>query len=52
MRPLLSRWMMIYLRHMRIKDVSDDSMLAYLMKGLLRVMTPSQKSLTIYQTNT
>ena len=33
MRPLLARWIMIFLRHMRIKDVSDDSMLAYLMKG-------------------
>lgn len=33
MRPLLSKWMVIYLRHMRIKDVSDDSLLAYLMKG-------------------
>ena len=33
MRPLLSKWMVIYLRHMRIKDVSDESLLAYLMKG-------------------
>eukprot|EP01052_Picozoa_sp_SAG31_P000387 SAG31_NODE_12_length_38498_cov_21.161671_3_plen_274_part_00 len=41
MQPLLAQWMLLWLRQKRVKDISDEHLLQYLMKG------PSSDQVTI-----